>query len=173
MTVSGSSFSATFSGLMQGTSYTFSVVANNSNGAGTASAPSNQITAITVPSAPTSVTASAADGSAILSWTAPPDGGGAIQGYVVTPYINGVAQTPITFNQPNLMEVILGLTNGVTYTFTVVAFNAAGKGPGSSPSNSVVPNASVRQPSAQGPSSAAGGRAPIVQSSPAPPPPGR
>jgi hypothetical protein len=158
-----------------GTPYTFTVVATNSNGPGPASAPSNSITAITVPSAPTSVTATGADGSAIVSWTAPSsDGGSAIQGYAVTPYINGVAQAPVTFNQPNQTEVIFGLTNGVAYTFTVTALNAAGGGAGSGQSNSATPNQSLRQPSAQGPSSSApGGRAPIVQSSPAPAPPGR
>lgn len=173
-TVSGSTFSTVIPGLSPGTNYTFTVVATNSNGPGTASAPSNQITAVTVPSAPTSVTATAADGSAILSWTAPPNGGSAIQGYVVTPYISGVAQTPVTFNQPNQTEAVFGLTNGATYTFTVTAFNVAGSGAGSGPSNSVTPNASLRQPTAQGPSSAApGGRPPVLQSSPAPTPAGR
>jgi hypothetical protein len=174
-TVSGSTFITVIAGLTVGTPYTFTVVATNSNGPGPASAPSNSITAITVPSAPTSVTATGADGSAIVSWTAPSsDGGSAIQGYVVTPYINGVAQAPVTFNQPNQTEVIFGLTNGVAYTFTVTALNAAGGGAGSAQSNSATPNQSLRQPSAQGPSSSApGGRAPIVQSSPAPAPPGR
>ncbi|HEV2032732.1 MAG TPA: fibronectin type III domain-containing protein [Candidatus Dormibacteraeota bacterium] len=172
-TVSGSTFTTVVSGLTQGANYTFTVVATNSNGPGTSSAPSNQITVITVPSAPTNVTATAAGGSATVSWSAPPDGGGAIKGYVVTPYANGVAGTPVTFNQPNQMEALFGLTNGVTYTFTVAAFNVAGSGPGSSPSNGVVPNSSLRQPSAQGPSSVAVARPPASQSSPAPSPPPR
>ena len=41
-------------------------------------------------------TATAGDASASLSWTAPAsDGGSAIIGYRITPYIGGVAQTPI------------------------------------------------------------------------------
>jgi hypothetical protein len=120
------------------------------------------------------VTATAADGSAILSWTAPSsDGGSAIKGYRVTPYLNGVAQTPITFNQPNTTEVVFGLTNGQNYTFTVTAFNAAGSGPVSGQSNSVVPNPSLRQPASQGPTSPAGTRAGVNQASPAPIPIGR
>jgi hypothetical protein len=172
--VSGSTLTTTISGLTPGTSYTFTVVATNAIGPGPASAPSNSVTAISVPSTTTNVTATPADGSAILNWTAPSsDGGSAIKGYIVTPYLNGVAQTPITFNQPNLTEVVFGLTNGQTYTFTVAAFNAAGSGPASSQSNSVVPDPSSRQPTAQGPTSPAGTRAGVNQASPAPVPPGR
>jgi hypothetical protein len=173
-TVSGSTFSTVIAGLTLGTPYTFTVVATNANGPGPASAPSNSITAITVPTAPTSVTATAADSSAVVSWAAPSsNGGSAVVGYTVTPYINGVAQTPITFNQPNQTEAVFGLTNGVTYTFTVTAFNAAGGGSGSGQSNSIVPTSSVRPPSAQGPSSPGAPRDPVNPSSPVPAPPGR
>jgi hypothetical protein len=109
-----------------------------------------------------------------VSWAAPSsNGGSAVVGYTVTPYINGVAQTPITFNQPNQTEAVFGLTNGVTYTFSVTAFNVAGSGGGSTPSNSIVPTSSVRPPSAQGPSSPGAPRDPVNPSSPVPAPPGR
>jgi IPT/TIG domain/Fibronectin type III domain/Cysteine-rich secretory protein family len=173
-TVSGSSLSTVVSGLTLGTTYTFTVVATNSIGSGNASPPSNQITAVTVPSAPMGLVATAADGSAILSWTAPSDGGSAIKAYVVTPYANGVSPgTPVTFTQPNQLEVVFGLTNGVTYTFTVRAVNDLGIGAASTPSNGVMPSSSLRQPSAQGPTPVPGVRAPTGQSSPAPSPPQR
>jgi IPT/TIG domain/Fibronectin type III domain/Cysteine-rich secretory protein family len=174
-TVSGSTVSTVVSGLTLGSNYTFTVVATNSNGPGAASQPSNQITAVTVPSPPTTVVATAADGSAILRWVAPTSNGGSpVTGYVITPYAGGVAGTPVTFNQPNLMEVVFGLTDGVTYTFAVAAVNAAGAGLASSASNSVVLSSSMRQPAAQVPlSSVPGPRVAPVQSSPAPSPQAR
>jgi hypothetical protein len=173
-TVSGSATSAVVSGLTLGTTYTFTVTATNVNGTGPASAPSNQVTAITVPSAPTNVTATAGNGSAAVSWSAPSNNGGsAITGYVVTPYIGGVAGTPVTFMQPNLMEVVQGLTNGTTYTFTVKAVNAAGSGSESGHSNSATPDAALRQASAQGAASSPVPRGPASQSGSAPSPPAR
>jgi hypothetical protein len=174
-TVSGTTLSTTVSGLTGGVSYTFTVVATNAIGTGSGSQPSNSIVAATVPGAPTSVVATASGGSAILKWVAPTSNGGSpITSYVVTPYVNGITPgTPITFNQPNLMEVVFSLTNGLTYTFTVAPINAAGPGPASSPSNSVVPSASLRQPTAQGPSSSVSPRGTTVQSSPAPNPSSR
>lgn len=173
-TVNGSITSALVSGLTLGTTYTFTVTATNVNGTGPASAPSNQVTAITVPSAPSTVTATAADRSAIVSWPAPSNNGGsAVTGYVVTPYIGSVAGTPVTFLQPNLMEVVQGLTNGTTYTFTVRAVNAAGSGSESGRSNPARPDATLRQPSAQVAASSPVPRGPASQSGSAPSPPAR
>jgi hypothetical protein len=170
-TVSGTTLGTTVSGLTAGTSYTFTVVATNAIGPGSVSQPSNSIVAVTVPGVPTSVVATASGGSAILKWLAPASNGGSpVTGYVVTPYANGVTPgTPVTFNQTNLMEVVFGLTNGVPYTFTVAAVNAAGSGAASSPCSSVTPSPSLRQPSAQGASSVPP-RGTTVGSSPAPSP---
>jgi hypothetical protein len=65
-------------------------------------------------------------GSIIVSWIAPTVGDGPFQ-YVVTPYLNGVAGSPVhtsetTYRFTNLQE-------WQPYTFTVCATNAAGTGP--------------------------------------------
>jgi len=65
-------------------------------------------------------------GSIIVSWNAPTVGDGPFQ-YLVTPYLNGVAGSPI-----NTSETTYRFTNlqeWQPYTFTVCATNAAGTGP--------------------------------------------
>jgi hypothetical protein len=89
----------------------------------------------TVPGAPTSVTATAGNAQATVSFSPPASSGGSpITSYTVTSSPGGRTATgtasPIT---------VAGLTNGRAYTFTVQATNAVGRGPASSPSNSVTP----------------------------------
>jgi predicted lipoprotein with Yx(FWY)xxD motif len=93
--------------------------------------------AATVPSAPAKPTAGPLNASARVTWVAPANGGSAINQYVVTPFIGTVAQTPRTFNNTLVTEVITGLTNGTTYTFKVKAHNAVGTGLNSVASNPV------------------------------------
>lgn len=94
------------------------------------------------PSAPTTVTAVAGNAQAIISFTPPTNNGGAaIIGYTVTSNPSNITavgtQSPIT---------VIGLTNGVIYTFNVSAKNSsAGQGPPSVNSNSVIPLASLVQ----------------------------
>lgn len=99
-------------------------------------------TPITPPGAPTSVTATAGVKEATVSFGAPSeDGGSAITGYRVVSAPDGVEATgsdsPIT---------VPGLREGVSYTFTVQAINAAGNGPMSAPSNAVTPDAPPVEP---------------------------
>lgn len=87
------------------------------------------------PGAPTSVSAVAGDTNAIITFTPPADNGGAaIIDYTVTSIPGGITATglasPIT---------ITGLTNGVSYRFTVTARNSVGPSAQSSPSNAVTP----------------------------------
>lgn len=130
----------TVAGLMNGTTYTFTVAAINAAGTGPASSPSNTVTPATVPGAPTGVTVSGGNAQVTLTWTAPSsNGGSAITGYLVTPYIGTTAQTATTFNSTATTETVTGLTNGTAYTFTVAAINGVGTGAASAQSASVTP----------------------------------
>ena len=97
------------------------------------------------PAAPSAVTATAADGSATVSWTAPANGGSPITSYSVTPTTGTTTLPPtvVTGNPPVTSVSVGGLTDGLSYTFTVTATNAAGTGPSSTPSNAVTPSAAA------------------------------
>ncbi len=147
-TVNGSppATGAKIGGLTNGTSYTFTVQASNTNGAGLGSEQSNVVTptGLTPPSAPTGVTASAATNQALVSWTEPSsNGGSAITGYTVTPYIGGAAQAPVEIGASTTSVVVKGLTNGTGYTFTVTATNTVGSSPPSAASGAVTPQDTI------------------------------
>jgi len=96
------------------------------------------VSAVT-PGAPTIGTATAGNTQATVTFTAPASNGGAAiiaGGYTVTANPGGATATgsssPLT---------VTGLTNGVAYTFTVTATNAAGTGAASAASNSITPAA--------------------------------
>ena len=88
----------------------------------------------TVPGSPTRVNATAGNAAVALTWNAPSsNGGSAITGYVIT-FSRGSR-----INLANVTsDTVKGLTNGVTYTFSVAAVNAVGTGSSTS-SNSVTP----------------------------------
>ena len=91
--------------------------------------------ASTVPGAPTSVSALPGDTRVSVRWTAPAsNGGSAITSYTVVSSPQGGGCTTST-----LACVVTGLSNGVSYTFTVTATNAVGTGPASAASNTVTP----------------------------------
>jgi uncharacterized repeat protein (TIGR01451 family) len=90
------------------------------------------------PAAPATPTATAGIGSAALTWAAPVTNGSPITGYVVTPYLGGVAQTPLTFDPAAVTRTITGLTAGGSYTFRVAAINAYGTSAASAASVAVV-----------------------------------
>lgn len=136
LTASGPASPLVVTGLSMNQAYTFTVVANNGT-TSEASAASNSITTISVvPSAPLNLVASSnASGSASVAFDVPAsDGGDAITNYVITSIPAGGtgsgSTSPIT---------VLGLTNGTSYTFTVVAQNSAGDSPVSEVSNAVTP----------------------------------
>src|SRR2546428_9953250 len=91
------------------------------------------------PSPPLQVVAAPGDGVAAVSWSAPAwSGGSAIASYSVVVAPGGAIATVAG----NVTQALVGgLSNGVTYTFTVSATNALGTSAPSPPSNAVTPQA--------------------------------
>lgn len=137
-TWSSGPLSCTVTGLTNGTSYTFTVVATNAAGNGAVSSASSSVSPRTVPGAPRSVTGVAGNGSVTVSWSAPLSNGGAvITKYTVTSSPGGKT---CTWTTGSLSCKVIGLTNGINYTFTVKATNAAGVGLASSASAFIKPH---------------------------------
>ena len=131
--------SCTVTGLTNGDTYSFTVRATNSVGLGPSSPDSNPVTPATVPGAPSSVSATGGDADATVTWTAPAsDGGSAVTGYRVTTYVGLVAEAVTTVGNVTT-DVVGGLTNGDTYSFTVTAINGVGLGATTDFSNTVTP----------------------------------
>ena len=134
--------------LSNGTAYTFTVEATNQdNLTSPASSPSAPVTPQaapspspppspgTVPGAPRNVSVTAGDGSGQVSWQRPSGrGGNSVTGYTATASPGGASCTAT-----GLSCTITGLTNGTSYTVTVVARNASGDGPASTPSAAFTP----------------------------------
>jgi hypothetical protein len=89
------------------------------------------------PNPPTDLIATAFDRRAAISWTPPAfTGSGPVTGYTVTANPGGATAAA---GASDTSAEVAGLTNGVTYTFTVRASNAAGPSASSTPSNAVTP----------------------------------
>jgi hypothetical protein len=136
---SGSSSPILVTGLSPASSYTFTVIANNSAGSSVPSAASNQIISdATAPGAPTIGTAvKLTSVSARVPFTPPASNGGAsISNYTVTSTPGNIvasgSTSPIT---------VTGLTPATSYTFRVVATNFVGDGTQSAASNSITTDA--------------------------------
>jgi hypothetical protein len=123
--------SYTNTGLTNGTTYYYRVVAfNNSGNSGPSNEASATPAASSVPSTPTGLTASAGNGQVTLNWNAST---GAMFYNVyrgTTP--GGQSTTPVASNVLSPSYTNTGLTNGTTYYYRVVAFNNSGN---SGPSN--------------------------------------
>jgi uncharacterized protein (TIGR02145 family) len=119
--VTGATSPIVVSGLTNGQSYTFTVIATSAVGNSVA------VTPYTVPDLPTNIEAVAYNAQASVSFTTPSNGGSLITSYTVTASPSGNtatgASSPIVFSN---------LNGGISYTFTVVATNAAGNSVASS-----------------------------------------
>jgi hypothetical protein len=118
----------TVTGLTNGTSYTFSVFATNSDGNSAASTPSNAVVPLSAPGAPTGLSATVTSPtSATLTWSAPTTTGGApIVDYTATAFLGGVTATQTCSTTTATTCTITGLTTGDAYTFSVTSRNVAG-----------------------------------------------
>ena len=100
-------------------------------------------TGIDVPGAATNVTANPGNGLADVSWSAPSsDGASAITSYAATSTdltASGRGGQTCSPGAGQTTCQVAGLTNGDSYTFSVVATNIVGNGPASSPSSAVTP----------------------------------
>ncbi|MDQ1659067.1 MAG: hypothetical protein QOD41_4150, partial [Cryptosporangiaceae bacterium] len=133
VTVGAALRTAAISGLVNGTSYTFDVIATNAAGPGPASARSAAVLVSTTPGAPALGTITGGDTSASVNWSAASDGGSPLTGYSVRVFV-GAATTPVqtvTVAGNVTTAAITGLVNGTSYTFDVTASNANGAGPAS------------------------------------------
>jgi hypothetical protein len=117
----------------------------------------NSAIAGTAPAAPTAPNATPRSAGAQISWTPPANGGQPIQSYTVTGSPSGQA----VVSGSTTTAVVYGLTNGVSYTFTVTAANVIGAGVASPPSNPVIPDARLV---AQGQAAPASSRSAVSQS---------
>jgi hypothetical protein len=147
----------TVTGLTNGTSYTFTVRAQNVAGQGPASGASNAVVPVappTTPSAPLNPLASAGSGNATVTWAPPAStGGAAITQYVVTSSPSGLT---CTWTSGPLSCVVNGLTNGTPYRFSVTAKNSVGTGPASVLSNQVSPGSATPPGAPTSPTATAG-----------------
>jgi len=126
---------------------------------------------VEAPNAPTGVVARAGDQSAWVGWTPSTfDPGTPTTSYKLTAYVGASAVATLTVSAPATAAIFKGLTNGTTYTFTVIAINVIGSSPESVHSNPVTPTRAVLQ----APPGTAGTRSPVNQLPTAPPvPPSR
>ncbi|MBS41640.1 MAG: hypothetical protein CMH83_00415, partial [Nocardioides sp.] len=142
-TVEGDTTEATVADLANGVSYRFSVVATNANGASAPSALSRSVVPAGRPMPPDSVSAIPGDGSATVVWSGANPNGSAITGYSILTTPGGAE----TSTGPGSSEAsVTGLTNGVSYSFTVTAINAVATGTASKPSDPVTPTAAEPPP---------------------------
>ena len=122
-----------------------------------------------VPGAPTSVATTSADAEATVSWVAPAfNGGRAVTGFTLawtSNAVQGMTSVSAMVAAATTSYRLTGLVNGITYTFTVTATNAAGNGVAST-SVAAVPYTRAGSPSNLVANALAGGQVNLTWSPP-------
>lgn len=142
--VTTGALSTVVTGLTNGFPYTFKVRARNGIGSSADSAASAVTTPATIPDlSGMTITAVAGNGQATISLPGSMNTGGDLPSSVVATAspggLNAAFANPSGVAVFGGQVVITGLTNGVQYTFTIVATNSVGASAPSRPSNSVTP----------------------------------
>lgn len=148
----------TFTGLADTTSYGFSVVATNSNGNSPESpqAFATTLTPTTVPDTPNAPGTTASDGSVTVTITPLGTGGVPITFFTFNCY-NPDGSLFAAQQQVSPVYTFVGLTDGITYSFTGIASNSNGDSGESAPTFAT-PMAGVVPPPPPGPVASVGGR---------------
>ena len=120
ISVGGTSSPIIINGLTNGTSYTFAITATNASGTSGSSIPSASVLINPIPSAPKDILVTPYDGSVSVAFT--PSLYTII--YTITSSPGGITATGSS--SPIL---VIGLTNGISYTFDITATNASGTSP--------------------------------------------
>ncbi len=147
-TCTTSTMTCTVSGLTNGISYVFYVVAINSRGT---SAPSNSNLVIpaTTPGAPGITSVVAGNRSVVVTFTAPTTTGGAALGYYDYSVDGGTSWQSGQYRTKNTALTITGLVNGTSYSVKIRARNIVGAGtasvatsavPFTTPGKTVIPS---------------------------------
>ncbi|MFY2558664.1 FG-GAP-like repeat-containing protein [Corallococcus terminator] len=112
---------AVITGLANGTRYYFTVTAIYADGTRKASSLSAGVYTFDVPGTPSWHRSKGGNQQVELEWSLPWDGGQPIQGYTLT-----VAPGGQVIHTTQRSALVTGLTNGQSYTFTLVVTNAVG-----------------------------------------------
>lgn len=121
-------------GLTNGSSYDFRVVATNENGKGAYSGTYTYTHSPTAPFQVTGLVVTAGSTKAYLTWTAPINGGSVITDYLIEYKLtsSGSWSTFSHTASTSTSITVTSLTNGSSYDFRVSAINAVGTGTASS-----------------------------------------
>ena len=120
------------SDLRDGQTYAYRVSAVNANGESDKSALSNSVTIASVPGRPLDVKGKASETTIDVQWVAPSDNGSQITGYTVTATVAGGRPASVDVSGKT-SATLTSLVPGKDYTITVVAHNAKGSSPASTP----------------------------------------
>jgi hypothetical protein len=131
----------TSTGLTNGVAHLLYETGGSASSSEDPGAGANDFEDVVEPGAPTDLYAQAGDGQATIFFTPPEsDGGDPILYYTATAYPGGQSGSS---SVPGVVTVV-GLTNGVSYSFTTTATNGVGTGAVSDVSNVVTPDSSSR-----------------------------